>query len=169
MLFRSIIYYIIIKKGYNMRHFTKTHNDLKWLFPVAETDKEAKEIFESAEEQAEYLAEMAGVDEKDKDLAIDCFMKGYSTALQMETRQYVEKRIETIFKNIFDIKGGSYSECTKKNQEKWIRFLRFETMLKRLAYRKDEQDEKARKALAKLLENSGFDRNGPLEERIKLL
>ena len=23
-----------------MRHFTKTHNDLKWLFPVAETDKE---------------------------------------------------------------------------------------------------------------------------------
>lgn len=87
----------------------------------------------------------------------------------MEVPRYVEKRIETIFKNIFDIEGGSYSECTEKNQEKWMRFLRFETMLKHLAYRKDEQDEKARKALAKLLENSGFDRNGPIEERLKLL
>ena len=106
---------------------------------------------------------------KDEDLAIDCFMKGYSNALQMETQQYVEKRIETIFKNIFDIEGGYYTECTKENQEKWMRFLRFETMLKRLAYRKDKQDEKARKALAKLLENSGFDRNGPIEERLKIL
>ena len=151
-----------------MRHFTKTHNDLKWLFPVAETDKEAEKIFESDEEQAKSLLSLAGVKKKDEDLAIDCFMKGYSNALQMETSRYVEKRIETIFKNIFDIKGGSYSECSEKNQEKWMRFLRFETMLKRLAYRKDKQDEKARKALAKLLENSGFDRNGPIEERLKL-
>ena len=152
-----------------MRHFTKTHNDLKWLFPVADTEKEAEEIFESAEEQAKSLLSLAGVKKKDEDLAIDCFMKGYSNALQMETCRYVEKRIETIFKNIFDIEGGYYTECTKENQEKWMCFLRFETMLKRLAYRKDKQDEKARKALAKLLENSGFDRNGPIEERLKIL
>ena len=152
-----------------MRHFTKTHNDLKWLFPVADTEKEAEEIFESAEEQAKSLLSLAGVKKEDEDLAIDCFMKGYSNALQMETQQYVEKRIETIFKNIFDIEGGYYTDCTKKNKEKWLRFLRFETMLKRLAYRKDKQDEKARKALAKLLENSGFDRNGPIEERLKIL
>ena len=152
-----------------MRHFTKTHNDLKWLFPVADTEKEAEEIFENAEEQAKSLLSLAGVKKKDEDLAIDCFMKGYSNALQMETQQYVEKRIETIFKNIFDIDGGYYTECTKENQEKWLRFIRFETMLKRLAYRKDPQYENARKALAKMLENSGFDSDGPIEERLKIL
>ena len=152
-----------------MRHFTKTHNDLKWLFPVADTEKEAEEIFENAEEQAKSLLSLAGVKKKDEDLAIDCFMKGYSNALQMETQQYVEKRIETIFKNIFDIEGGYYTECTKENQEKWLRFIRFETMLKRLAYRKDPQYENARKALAKMLENSGFDSDGPIEERLKIL
>lgn len=151
------------------RKFTKTHNDLKWLFPVADTDEEAEKIFNSAEEQAKSLLSLAGVKKKDEDLAIDCFMKGYSNALQMETCRYVEKRIETIFKNIFDIEGGYYSECTEENREKWMRFLRFETMLKHLAYRKDKQDEKARKALAKLLENTGFDRNGPIEEQLKIL
>ena len=152
-----------------MRHFTKTHNELKWLFPVADTDKEAEEIFESAEEQAKSLLSLAGVKKKDEDLAIDCFMKGYSNALQMETCRYVEKRIETIFKNIFDIEGGYYTECTKENQEKWLRFIRFETMLKRLAYRKDPQYENARKALAKMLENSGFNSDGPIEEQLKIL
>jgi len=152
-----------------MRHFTKTHNELKWLFPVADTEKEAEEIFESAEEQAKSLLSLAGVKKKDEDLAIDCFMKGYSNALQMETCQYVEKRIETIFKNIFDIEGGYYTECTEENRKKWLRFIRFETLLKRLAYRKDKQDENARKALAKMLENSGFDSDGPIEERLKIL
>ena len=151
------------------RKFTKTHNDLKWLFPVAETNEEAEKIFNSAEEQAKSLLSLAGVKKKDEDLAIDCFMKGYSNALQMETCRYVEKRIETIFKNIFDIEGGYYSECTEENREKWMRFIRFETLLKRLAYRKDKQDEKARKALAKMLENSGFDSDGPIEERLKSL
>jgi hypothetical protein len=152
-----------------MRHFTKTHNELKWLFPVADTEKEAEEIFESAEEQAKSLLSLAGVKKEDEDLAIDCFMKGYSNALQMETCQYVEKRIETIFKNIFDIEGGYYTECTEENRKKWLRFIRFETLLKRLAYRKDKQDENARKALAKMLENSGFDSDGPIEERLKIL
>ena len=41
-----------------MRHFTKTHNDLKWLFPIAKTKKEAEKVFESAENQAKYLADM---------------------------------------------------------------------------------------------------------------
>ena len=27
-----------------MRHFTKTHNDLKWLFPIAKTKKEAEQL-----------------------------------------------------------------------------------------------------------------------------
>ena len=151
------------------RKFTKTHNDLKWLFPVAENDKEAEKIFDSAEEQAKSLLSLAGVKKKDEDLAIDCFMKGYSNALQMETCRYVEKRIETIFKNIFDIEGGYYSEYTEENREKWMRFMRVETLLKHLAYHKDERDENARKALAKLFENTGFDRNGPIEERLKLL
>lgn len=151
------------------RKFTKTHNELKWLFPIADTDKEAEKIFDSAEEQAKSLLSLAGVKKEDEDLAIDCFMKGYSNALQMETCRYVEKRIETIFKNIFDIEGGYYSECTEENRKKWLRFIRFETLLKRLAYRKDKQDEKARNALAKMLENSGFDSDGPIEERLKLL
>lgn len=30
------------------RHFTKTHNDLKWLFPIADTEKEAEQIFKYA-------------------------------------------------------------------------------------------------------------------------
>lgn len=151
------------------RKFTKTHNDLKWLFPIADTDKEAEKIFDSVEAQAKDLLSLAGVNKKDEDLAVDCFMKGYSNALQMETCRYVEKRIETIFKNIFDIEGGYYSECTEENREKWMRFIRFETLLKHLAYRKDEQDENARKALAKLLENTGFDRKGPIEERLKIM
>ena len=67
------------------RKFTKTHNDLKWLFPIADTDKEAEKIFDSAEAQAKDLLSLAGVKKKDEDLAIDCFMKGYSNALQMET------------------------------------------------------------------------------------
>ena len=77
--------------------------------------------------------------------------------------------VEIIFKNIFDIEGGYYSECTEENREKWMRFIHFEELLKHLAYRKDERFEKARKALAKLLENTGFDREGPVEERLKLL
>lgn len=27
-----------------MRHFTKTHNDLKWLFPIAKTKKNKEEF-----------------------------------------------------------------------------------------------------------------------------
>lgn len=151
------------------RKFTKTHNDLKWLFPVADTNEEAEKVFESAEEQAKSLLSLAGVKKKDEDLAVDCFMKGYSNALQMEMSRYVEKRIETIFKNIFDIEGNNYTDCTEENRQKWLRFIRFELLLKRSAYHKDERDEKALKALAKLLENTGFDGDGPVEERLKLL
>ena len=35
-----------------MRYFTKTHNDLKWLFPIAKTKKEAAEVFNYVEENA---------------------------------------------------------------------------------------------------------------------
>ena len=33
-----------------MRHFTRTHNDLKWLFPIAKTKAEANEVFSYVEE-----------------------------------------------------------------------------------------------------------------------
>ena len=48
-----------------MRNFTRTHNDLRWLFPIAKTKAQALEIFKNAEEQAKYLADSAGVEEKD--------------------------------------------------------------------------------------------------------
>ena len=87
-----------------MRHFTKTHNDLKWLFPVAQTKKEAEQKFEDVEDQAKYLAHMAGVEEKDKDLAIDCFMKGYSQALHLESDNIIDKYVGNIYKNLLKLK-----------------------------------------------------------------
>ena len=156
-----------------MRHFTKTHNDLKWLFPVAETDKEAEEKFEDVEEQAEYLAEMAGVDEKDKDLAIDCFMKGYSVGLQMEMSRYVDRRIEQIFKSIFGITENYLG--SSKQKAKWLRFSLLKQLLKRLAYgdskylKDDKAYQKQRAYLEKLFTGSAFDSDADINEMLKLL
>jgi hypothetical protein len=144
-----------------MRHFTKTHNDLKWLFPVAKTKKDAERVFKTAELNAENLAELAGVKEKDKDLAIDCFMKGYSVGLQMEIPRYIDKRIEQIFKSIFgftkDYPGSA------KQKDKWLRFMPLEQFLKKLAYgddkylKKDKDYQEQRANLEKLFVGSVFD------------
>ena len=156
-----------------MRHFTKTHNDLKWLFPIAETDKEAEEKFEDVEEQAKYLAEMAGVDEKDKDLAIDCFMKGYSVGLQMEMSRYVDKRIEQIFKSIFGLTGNYLG--SSKQKAKWLRFSLLNQLLKRLAYgdskylKDDKAYQKQRAYLEKMFTGSAFDSEADVEKMLELL
>ena len=151
-----------------MRHFTKTHNDLKWLFPVAETDKEAEEKFEDVEEQAKYLAEMAGVEEKDKDLAIDCFMKGYSQALHLEFDSIIRKYIGNIYKNLLQLKDNYLDD--EEEQKRWFQLYKFEDLIKNLAYNHPLTDhkEKCRKYLVELLQNSGFNVDGPIEERKKL-
>ena len=151
-----------------MRHFTKTHNDLKWLFPVAETDKEAEEKFEDVEEQAKYLAEMAGVKEKDKDLAIDCFMKGYSQALHLEFDSILSKYIGNIYKNLLQLKDNYLDD--EEEQKRWFQLYKFDDLIKNLAYNHPltEYQEKRRKYLVELLQNSGFNVDGPIEERKKL-
>lgn len=144
-----------------MRRFTKTHNNLKWLFPVAKTKKDAEKVFKTAERNAENLAELAGVEEKDKDLAIDCFMKGYSVGLQMEIPRYVDKRIEQIFKSIFGFTKNYPGSA--KQKDKWLRFMSLERFLKQLAYgddkylKKDKDYQKQRASLEKLFVGSIFD------------
>lgn len=67
-----------------MRHFTKDHNDLRWLFPIWEksTQEDAENMFEYYEREAEYFFEMAhdGEEVFTKDDLIDAFMKGASEA-----------------------------------------------------------------------------------------
>lgn len=151
-----------------MRHFTKTHNELTWLFPIAKTKKEADEKFDEVEEQAKYLADMAGVEEKDKDLAIDCFMKGYSQALQLEIPRVVQKYIYNIYKNLLELSSNYLDD--EKEREKWFRFHKFEDLIKHLAYQPADTDrmKKYRDYLVEILEKSGFNYDGPREERAKL-
>lgn len=151
-----------------MRRFTKTHNDLKWLFPVAKTKKEALEKFNDVEEQAKYLAEAARVDEKDRDLAIDCFMKGYSQALRLEFDAIISKYVGNIYKNLLKLKKNYLDD--EKQQKRWLQLVKFEELIKYLAYGRPESEhmEKCRKYLVDLLKNSGFNVDGPIEERKKL-
>ena len=151
-----------------MRHFTKTHNDLKWLFPVAKTKKEAEEKFEDVEDQAKYLAETAGVEEKDKDLAIDCFMKGYSQALQLESDNIINKYVGNIYKNLLQLKDNYLDD--EEEQQRWFQLFKFDDLIKALAYNRPltDRQEKCRKYLVELLKNSGFNIDGPIEERKKL-
>ena len=150
------------------RKFTKTHNDLKWLFPVARTKKEAEQKFEDVEDQAKYLAESAGVEEKDKDLAIDCFMKGYSQALQLESDNIIDKYVGNIYKNLLKLKKNYLDD--EKEQQRWFRFFKFDDLIKALAFNRPltERQEKCRKYLIKLLEKSAFNFDGPMEERKKI-
>ena len=53
-----------------MRHFTRTHNDLKWLFPIAKTKAEANEVFSYVEENAKNLVDSAGITDNDIDYPI---------------------------------------------------------------------------------------------------
>lgn len=148
-----------------MRRFTKTHNDLKWLFPIAKTKKEAAEVFKNVEDQAKYLAETAGVEEKDRDLAIDCFMKGYSQALQMEMSRYLDKKIKDIYCALFNVK------CDLEHEEEWkkyFRFHRFEDMLKDAMW-DAKRVKKPAAYLRKMLEGSGFDHEAPIKEQLKIM
>ena len=147
-----------------MRHFTKTHNDLKWLFPIAKTKKQAEEIFKSAEEQAKYLADVAGVEEKDRDLAIDCFMKGYSHALQMEVHSYLEKKVEDIYCNIFGVKRDLENE---KEWNKYFRFHKFEDLLKNAMW-DPNRIKKPAAYIRQMMEGSGFDMEAPVKEQLKV-
>lgn len=139
-----------------MRKFTKTHNDLKWLFPIAKTKQEAEKVFNYVEEQAKDLADIAGVNEADKDLAIDCFMKGYSYCMQLEIHREVEKAINRIYRNLFNIKEDYGKEGNKKEWDKYFRFHELEDLFRHLAW--DSKDKEGlRKELVKLLEKSIFD------------
>lgn len=141
-----------------MRKFTKTHNDLKWLFPVAKTKKEAEKVFNYVEEQAKDLADIAGVNEADKDFAIDCFMKGYSYCMQLEIHREVEKAIKRIYRNLFKIKKDYAKEGNKKEWDKYFRFHELEDLFRHLAWDSKEK-EGFRQELVKLLEQSIFDGN----------
>ena len=154
-----------------MRHFTRTHNDLKWLFPIAKTKKEANEVFSYVEENAKHLADSAGITDNDqRDLAIDAFMKGYSYALQMETPNLIRRIVDNIYQGIFKVKYKGEEVKTPKVREeenKYFRFYRFKDLLKAFSWGPNKDKEKSRKYLYKMLEGSGFDHEAPIEERLK--
>ena len=58
---------------------------------------------------------MAGVEEKDKDLAIDCFMKGYSQALHLEFDSIIRKYIGNIYKNLLQLKDNEFKSEIRCN------------------------------------------------------
>lgn len=154
-----------------MRHFTKTHNDLKWLFPIAKTKKEASEVFDYVEENAKHLVESAGIDDKDKDLAIDAFMKGYSYALQMETPNLIEQIVDNIYQGLFNVKYKHKENRTPKEKQeetKFFRFYRFKDLIKAFSWGPNKDKEKARKYFVKLIEKTGFDHEAPLDEQLKV-
>ena len=154
-----------------MRHFTRTHNDLKWLFPIAKTKAEANEVFSYVEENAKHLADSAGIEEKEqRDLAIDAFMKGYSYALQMETPNLIRRIVDNIYQGIFKVKYKDAAVKTPKvreEEDKYFRFYRFKDLLKAFSWGSSKDKEKSRKYLYKMLEGSGFDHEAPLEEQLK--
>lgn len=155
-----------------MRHFTKTHNDLKWLFPIAKTKAEANEVFNYVEENAKHLADSAGIEDKDqRDLAIDAFMKGYSYALQLETPNLISRIVDNIYQGIFKVKYKGATVKTPKVREeetKYFRFYRFKDLLKSFSWGSNKEKEKARKYLCKMLEGTGFDHEAPLNEQLKV-
>lgn len=154
-----------------MRHFTRTHNDLKWLFPIAKTKAEANEVFSYVEENAKRLADSAGITDNDqRDLAIDAFMKGYSYALQMETPNLIRRIVDNIYRGLFKVKYKCEEEKTTKEKEdetKYFRFYRFKNLLKAFSWGPNKDKEKSRKYFCKMLEGSGFDHEAPIEEQLK--
>lgn len=66
-----------------MRKFTKTHNDIQWLFPnMEQSDKSSEQFFDMYESIAEELFKLAHQNKTTftKDDVIDAFMKGASIA-----------------------------------------------------------------------------------------
>lgn len=148
-----------------MRHFTKSHNDLKWLFPIAKTKKEASKIFEYVEKSAKDRCDAAAIPEKDQDLAIDAYMKGYSDALQLEIPQMRNKLLRTIYCNLFKVEADTENESKWK---KYFRFCKFEELLKQFAFRGSRATEKTRKYVCKLFEGTALDKEAPLKEQLKI-
>ena len=148
-----------------MRKFTKTHNDLKWLFPIAKTKKEASKVFDYVEESAKERCEVARIPKKDTDLAIDAYMKGYSDALQMEMPRMYDRLFRAIYCNLFNV------EADVDNEAKWAkysRFHKFEDLLKEFAFSGPRATEKTRKYFCKLLEGTAFDMEAPTREWLKI-
>ena len=105
-----------------MRKFTKEHNDIQWLFPTLEDSKEVSEgIFDECEEQAKYRAERAEIKDEDKDLAIDCYMKGCSDTLQRYSEMIFRQTITRIYENLFKVKKPTKAD----DEEAWHEYLRF--------------------------------------------
>lgn len=149
-----------------MRHFTKTHNDLKWLFPIARTKKEAEAIFDECESNAKYVADCAGIADKDRDFAIDCFMKGYSYALQMKSQEIIENAMENIYCTVFKVK---FDAVHPDKRRKYFRFHRAKDLLTKLAYGPNKAVKKASEYFRKMFDNTGFDREAPLKEQLKVM
>lgn len=148
-----------------MRHFTKTHNDLKWLFPIAKTNKEARKVFDYVEQNAKYRCENACIPEKDTDLAIDAYMKGYSDALQMEMPRMYDRLFREIYCNLFKVNADANNEA---KWAKYFRFHKFEDLLKQFAFRGSRATEKTRKYFCKLFEGTAIDMEAPTREWLKI-
>ena len=148
-----------------MRKFTKTHNDLKWLFPIAKTKKEASKVFDYVEENAKERCHAANIPEENRDLAIDAYMKGYSDALQMEMRGIRDRLIRAVYCNLFKVEADVDD---KAKWAKYFRFHKFEDLLKQFAFRGQRATEKTRKYFCKLLEGTAFDMDAPTKERLKI-
>lgn len=107
-----------------MRKFTKTHNNLEWLFPSPENPslKESESYFDMYEYQAYNLFEIAHPQLHctfSKDDVIDAFMKGASEAhnkmvnyvyMQIQNNKTLKdtierqnRQIETLYKMIEDL------------------------------------------------------------------
>lgn len=107
-----------------MRKFTKTHNNLEWLFPSPEnlSQKESESYFDMYESRAYALFEIAHSQSQDnftKDDIIDAFMKGASEAhnkmvnyacMYMQTNKTLKdtierqnKQIESLYKLIEEL------------------------------------------------------------------
>lgn len=155
-----------------MREFTKEHNDLRWLFPIAESEKAAESIFDEMEEQGKYLFKNAGYDEKDEDLAIDCFLKGASSAMQMYLSVVYKDICDRIYENVTGVgpfklpeldENGNQTKESKKQTDKYYRYIFFKEVLERAAcieneyFKFDEHDKKKFEKLRSLIENTEFD------------
>lgn len=147
-----------------MRKFTKDHNDLMWLFPIANDASEAESIFDECEESARALASKIDVDSNSLDLAIDCYMKGVSSAMQMYYRVIVEDTAIRICDGLLgtsrpDQETYALQETDAKIKKQWDdykRFLTFRDMVESVA-RGNKYLPSAVKAFRELIENSYFD------------
>lgn len=148
-----------------MCEFTKEHNDLMWLFPIAKNEKEANEIFNECEEYTKSLVENFDYSKETKDFIIDDFMKGCSSTMQMYLGGIIFDTIENLYNNLFDVKP--IEECeTKEEKDEHYRFLRFKVMLEHYAKCRKSLDghvyntyDNLKKYFRSMIDNTAFDSN----------